>query len=303
MSARLPNRITSNAVRLAFASTTLMLLVACDQSGKVGSQPGMSELAWARVALERNPNIEVVATDVPAGVFTVRDKRTGQVQAVKLSELAAAPISQLTSPTSRSSMPSESERHATAEHATESHRESSEPDSAAPPPPPETAPAERPPMQSVAQTPVVAGKNYTVERADGQVKVSGPGVSIVSSAAATASDVPGGDPALRKADPIICEGPRMIHLDNRKIYVDGDGVTARGGCELYLTNSRIVASGTGVIVQDAIVHIDNSYIEGGSGSVEAAMGAKLFVRDSTFNGLSRRDAFAQVQDQGGNQWR
>jgi hypothetical protein len=29
----------------------------------------------------------------------------------------------------------------------------------------------------------------------------------------------------------------------------------------------------------------------------------MFVRDSTFNGLSRRDAFAQVQDQGGNQWR
>jgi hypothetical protein len=95
----------------------------------------------------------------------------------------------------------------------------------------------------------------------------------------------------------------MIHLDNRKIYVEGDGVTVRAGCELYLTNSRIVASGTGVIVQDATVHITNSYIEGGLGSVEAAMGAKLYVRDSTFSGLSRRDAFAQVQDQGGNEWR
>jgi hypothetical protein len=156
-------------------------------------------------------------------------------------------------------------------------------------------------MRSVAQAPVAEGKGYTVERADGQVKVSGPGVSIVSSTPAT--DVPGGDPALRKTDPIICEGQRMIHLDNRKIYVDGDGVTARAGCELYLTNSRIVASGTGLIVQDAVVHIDNSYVEGASGSFEAAMGAKMFVRDSTFNGLSRRDAFAQVQDQGGNQWR
>lgn len=302
MDARRSNRIAGNAVRLALACTTLTLLVACDQSGKpTASQPGMSELAWARVALERNPNIEVVATDVPAGVFTVRDKRTGLVQAVKLSELAAAPISQLTSPISRSSAPSASE-HATAEHTMgNSHSESSESDSA-PPPPPEPAPAARPPMQSVAQEPVVAGKNYTVERADGQVKVSGPGVSIVSSATGTASEAPGGDPALRKADPIICEGARMIHLDNRKIYVEGDGVTVRAGCELYLTNSRIVASGTGVIVQDATVHITNSYIEGGLGSVEAAMGAKLYVRDSTFSGLSRRDAFAQVQDQGGNEW-
>ncbi|HEY7378592.1 MAG TPA: hypothetical protein VH542_07925 [Steroidobacteraceae bacterium] len=304
MDARRPNRIAGNAVRLALACTTLTLLVACDQSGKVASPPGMSELAWARVALERNPNIEVVATDVPAGVFTVRDKRTGMVQAVKLSELAAAPISQLTSPVSRSSAPSVS-GHATAEHMTDSqpHGESSEPDSAPPPPPPEPAPAARPPIQSVAQEPVVAGKNYTVERTDGQVKVSGPGVSIVSSATGTASEAPGGDPALRKADPIICEGARMIHLDNRKIYVEGDGVTVRAGCELYLTNSRIVASGTGVIVQDATVHITNSYIEGGLGSVEAAMGAKLYVRDSTFSGLSRRDAFAQVQDQGGNEWR
>ena len=94
----------------------------------------------------------------------------------------------------------------------------------------------------------------------------------------------------------------MVHLDNRKIYVDGDGVTARAGCELYLTNSRIVASGTGVVVQDATVHIANSYIEGASGSFEAAIGARMFVRDSTFNGLSRRDAFAQVEDQGGNEW-
>ena len=75
------------------------------------------------------------------------------------------------------------------------------------------------------------------------------------------------------------------------------------GCELYLTNSRIVASGTGVVVQDAVVHIANSYVEGASGSFEAAIGSKLFVRDSVFNGLSRRDSFAEVQDQGGNEWR
>ena len=95
----------------------------------------------------------------------------------------------------------------------------------------------------------------------------------------------------------------MVQLDNRTIYVDGDAVTARGGCELYITNSRIIASGTGVIVRDAVVHIYNSYIEGAAGSFEADGRAKMYVRGSTFHGLSRRDSLASVQDQGGNQWR
>ncbi|HZF27177.1 MAG TPA: hypothetical protein VEZ88_13010 [Steroidobacteraceae bacterium] len=297
MHARTEIRIARQVSRLALACTTLLLLGACEQTGKNATQPGMSELAWARVALERNPNVEVVATDMQAGVFTIRDKRTGHVQAVKLSELAAAPVSQFTAQISRPTAQAD-----VAEPANEEPpAESSGPENA-PPPPPARAAAPSP-GQSVASAPVVAdGKSYTVERADGQVKVSGPGVSIVTSGG-TATDSPGGDPGLRKADPIICEGARMIHLDNRKIYVDGDGLTARAGCELYLTNSRIVASGIGVVVQDATVHITNSYIEGASGSFEAGMGAKVFVRDSTFSGLSRRDTFAQVQDQGGNEWR
>ena len=71
-------------------------------------------------------------------------------------------------------------------------------------------------------------KDYTIERADGQVKVSGPGISIVSAGGATPAQ-PAAEAGLSKAEPIICEGPRMIHLDNRTIYVDGDAVTARAG--------------------------------------------------------------------------
>ncbi len=95
----------------------------------------------------------------------------------------------------------------------------------------------------------------------------------------------------------------MLHFDNRNIYVDGNAITVRGGCELYLTNSNIVASGIGIVVQDGVVHISNSHVEGVSGSFEATSQAKVFVRGSTFQGLSRRDQLATVQDQGGNQWR
>ena len=141
---------------------------------------------------------------------------------------------------------------------------------------------------------------YTIERSDGQVKVTGPGVSIVSSGPhSTAGSAIASD---QGAEPIICEGRRMVHLDNRNLIVDGDAITARGGCELHITNSRIVASGTALIVQDATVHISNSHIEGSTASFAAADGAKMFIRSSQFQGVSRRGEGATIRDQGGNRW-
>ncbi len=95
----------------------------------------------------------------------------------------------------------------------------------------------------------------------------------------------------------------MLHFDNREFVVQGDAITVRGGCELYLTNSRVVATGTGIVVQDGIVHVSNSHVEGQEGSFDADNRAKVFVRGSTFRGLPRRTELAQVQDQGGNRWR
>jgi hypothetical protein len=131
--------------------------------------------------------------------------------------------------------------------------------------------------------------------------VSGPGVSIVStgSGAKSGPNLAG----VRASEPIICEGKRLLKLDDRKIYVDGDAIIARGGCELYITNSHIVASGTGLIVEDAIVHVANSQIEGADGSFNATDRAKMFVRTSTFTGMPRRAELASVLDQGGYQWR
>ena len=220
---------------LTVISSTLLFLVACQQSRAPGTPQGISEIAWARMALERNPQLEVVATDTQAGVFTVRDKRTGKVQTVKVGDLAAAPVSQLSAEISRPTAAAEPMAPAAHETAPD---ESARYDTRSAPP----APATTSETRSATAAPTEDRKDYTIERAEGRVKVSGPGISIVSSNPATPAE-PTAQSGMRKSDPIICEGPRMIHLDNRTIYVDGDGVTARAGCELYLTNSRIVASG------------------------------------------------------------
>ena len=148
----------------------------------------------------------------------------------------------------------------------------------------------------------MAEQNYTIQRTAGQVKVSGPGVSIVSAGPRAKAQVKH-EQGERTVDPVICEGKRMLHFDNRNIYVDGNAIVARGGCELYITNSRVISSGTAVVASDSIVHIANSTIEGSQASFDAGEGAKMYLRSSTFQGLPRRAERAVVQDQGGNTWR
>lgn len=283
-----PNAVVRGALPAGLA---LMLLAACQQGT---DQTASQEMAWARSALERNPNLEIVATDATTGVFTIRDRRSGRVEVVKLGELVAAPPSQLVAPAPVTA--GNVLQESTAEH-----------DSSAPvgPVPDEPgAPVEgKAALETIeGSAPATARKEYTIERIDGHVTVSGPGLSIVSGGGAppvAAKDVAG----RHRVDPIICEGQRMMQLDDRDIYVEGDAVTVRGGCELFITNSRIAASGTGVVVRDGIVHIVNSHVEGAGASFDVAADARLYLRGSTLQGLSRRDSRAMIQDQGGNQIR
>lgn len=283
-------RLVSPSFALAIAAA--LALAACDRGAAPKSEsaaPASAELSWARAALERNPELEVVATDPQSGVVTVKHRGTGEIETVKASELAAVSPAQLKTMNVRS----------------------------APTPEPEPAPSQQESATADAQTaqatapdrgegaPPVPGSTpsgYKIERADGQVRVSGPGVSIVSSG----SNASAGNQASagrRSVDPFICEGRRTLQLDNRDIYVDGDAITVRGGCEVFITNSHIVASGTGIVVQDATVHISNSTIEGASASFQADDRAKMYVRGSTFQGVPRRAELAMVQDQGGNRYR
>lgn len=281
--------LVSPSVALAIAAA--FALAACNRgeapksettAAATSAATATAELAWARAAVERNPDLEVIATDPQSGVVTVKHRGTGEIEAIKASELAAVTPSQL------------------------------KPMNVAPAPAPEPEPApeknematapDRGTEGAPAQTPVQGNGGYTIDRSGGQIRVSGPGVSIVSSgsSATSGNQASGGR---RAVDPFICEGRRQLQLDNRDIYVDGDAITVRGGCEVFITNSHIVASGTGIVVQDATVHISNSHIEGASASFQAEDRSKLYVRGSTFQGVPRRTELAMVQDQGGNRWR
>ncbi|HKU15390.1 MAG TPA: hypothetical protein VJQ52_13420 [Steroidobacteraceae bacterium] len=287
-------RILSPSVGIAI--TAVLALAACNRGETPPSATTASaaianpsaELAWARAALERNPELEIVASDPQTGVVTVKHRETGEVEAIKASELAAATPSQLKTMKMRPAPEPEPEPSpAQQESATGDQQQ---------------AQATAPQTDRSEGSPPQTGSGYTIDRSGGRIRVSGPGVSIESSGGASAAGTVAGN-GRRAVDPFICEGRRTLQLDNRDIYVDGDAITVRGGCEVFITNSHIVASGTGIVVQDATVHVSNSQVEGGNASFQADDRAKMYVRGSTFTGVPRRAELAMVQDQGGNRWR
>ena len=106
----------------------------------------------------------------------------------------------------------------------------------------------------------------------------------------------------RRHDPIICQGDRLLQIDNRNLEFDGDAVAAEDGCEIHITNSHITAKGVGVSARHANVHIDNSQIEGDSASIDASEGAQVYASSSKFKGISRRLDNSSFHDLGGNVW-
>jgi hypothetical protein len=283
---------------VGFAIAAALSLAACNRgdapkqeaaAAAANAATANAEISWARAALERNPELEVVASDPRSGVVTIKHKSTGEVETVKASEIAAVSPSQLKAMNVQAAPPPEREPAPTQEESATN--------------PQQTARASAFDRgEGSAPVPGATPSGYTVERANGQIRVSGPGVSIVSSGSNAASDNPASG-SRRTVDPFICEGRRTLQLDNRDIYVDGDAITVRGGCELFLTNSYVVASGTGIVVQDGVAHISNSHVEGASASFQADDRAKMYVRGSTFAGVPRRAELTMVQDQGGNKWR
>jgi hypothetical protein len=54
------------------------------------SKFGQGEMNWARAAIERNGQLEVVALDAANKVFTVRVKETGELKTVRVDEVIGA---------------------------------------------------------------------------------------------------------------------------------------------------------------------------------------------------------------------
>src|SRR5262249_49950731 len=158
------------------------------------------------------------------------------------------------------------------------------------------------PISPVPETAAAAGIT-----SGGRVLESGPGYSITAAqapgpVAARGRESTASTPLERRHEPIVCQGSRMLHIDNRNLVFDGDAVSALDGCEIHITNTHISAIGVGVAARAANVHIDNSQIEGDQASIDASGGAQIYAASSRFKGLSRRLDTAKVHDLGGNIW-
>jgi hypothetical protein len=141
----------------------------------------------------------------------------------------------------------------------------------------------------------------------GSVLASGPGYSIKASGSKAGPSHPSPVTAARGTlerlhDPIICQGSRLLHIDNRNLEFDGDAISAEDGCEIHITNTHISAKGIGVLARAANVHIKNSEIDGASGAVDATDGAQVYAESSRFKGLTRRLESSAFHDLGGNVW-
>jgi hypothetical protein len=309
-------------------SALLLALSACSKLGM-----GQDEMAWAREALDRNDRLQVVASDSQAKTFTVRMKDSGQLVVIPIDQIVAGPAGGSEPPakqaavappgaapaeapapppapepaaspagipapapspaTGSSTIASSGEpAHAGGRSAApeQSHGESGSADEASPP-----ADAKGPHAESAANAKA------------GSVLASGPGYSIKASGSRAGLSRPSPVTAARGTperlhDPIICQGSRLLHIDNRNLEFDGDAITAEDGCEIHITNTHISAKGIGVLARAANVHIKNSEIDGASGAVDASDGAQVYAESSRFKGLTRRLESSAFHDLGGNVW-
>ena len=234
-------------------------------------------MSWARAALERNGSLEVVAADQQSRTFTVRLKDSGELRVVRADQIVASPAPAAAG----ASAPSLAQGTSTETTA-----------AAAPPAPAAAVPAdtgaaeamppEKPPAPQAQPSSLVPQTAPTVEAAAGHVLSAGPGYTIKAvPPAAPAANTAARDGGVTSAavewrhEPIVCQGSRLLHIDNRNLVFDGDAVSAEDGCEIHITNSRITATGIGVLARAANVHIDNSLIEGDQASISASEGAQV----------------------------
>jgi uncharacterized Zn-binding protein involved in type VI secretion len=287
-----------------YARLLAALLVSSVMFASCAKQESIREIDWAKAALARNPNYEIVATDETAGVFTVRDTVTGDVTTLKLNELIAAPKpprEAVTPAALPDPGPVESPESAEGEDASALADNQT------------TETVEVPP--SAGGPALAQGPGYSITRATGArpdasaATLEGPGYKIERQATALAGNTPAqaADPQAAngepRTDPIICQGNRLMRIDGETLSFSGDAVIAERGCDLYISNARIRAGGVGIIArQQARVHIVNSTIGGVRGSYEASDGAEIYVARSTFTGVGRRFDGASMTDLGGNSY-
>lgn len=261
------------------------------------------EMSWARSALERNQRLEIVASDPQSRTFTVRNKDTGELSVVRADQLIAAPT-MAAAGTAATASTTASGSNAVSAPAAAAAEDKPAREPAAVRAEEGAAPAPAPEPKVFASRALQPGS--PARPVPGQILEAGPGYTIAAGTGpspAPAAREPGTTAAVElRREPIVCQGARLLHIDNLNLQFEGDAVSAEDGCEIHITNSRIRATGVGVSARAANVHIDNSLIEGEAASIDASNGAQIYTASSRFRGLSRQLDTAAVHDLGGNVW-
>jgi hypothetical protein len=201
------------------------------------AREGQDEMSWARAALERNDRIEVVSADPQSRTFTVRVRDTGELRMVRADQVIAGPsLTATAAPTTAGTAAPDASAPITAQNG-----------------PLASAGEAAAPADSNPQSAPLAAAAHAETAGGGRVLKEGPGYTI--KAASTAAPAAGGrvrDSVVtsaaveRRHEPIVCQGARLLHIDNRNLEFDGDAVSAQDGCEIHITNSHISATGVGV---------------------------------------------------------
>lgn len=269
-----------------------------------------NEVEWARSALARNPAYEILATDTASGVFTVRDTTSGEIQTLRIEDLVAAPLAAAQKKQAATAQPAPAAEPApAADTATPAADAAPLSDHAA------AGPEQTTELVAIERSnegsTLVEGPGFSIKRgsepaAPGNRTLEGPGYSITRAEPSARPAAPRAETTSsnveRRADPIICQGDRLMRIDGETLDFSGDALIAENGCDLYITNARIRAGGVGITARQARVHIVNSEIGGSRGAYEASDGAEIYVARSTFSGIGRRFDTATMNDLGGNEF-
>lgn len=305
---------------IGLAGFVLIGIAGCSKIG-LG---GQDEMAWARAALERNGSLEVVAADQQTSTFTVRLKSSGELRMIRVDEVVGGPPGAVESakPSGASPTTTAGSSSPTADPPSEANAPaglSTSPsnNSLAARDEPAAAPAPAGALPKELKSTIAASVTETSDHSDvastmpgGRVLESGPGYAIKTASKGTPANARAEREKSstttaaieRRHDPIICQGERLLQIDNRNLEFDGDAVSAEDGCEIHITNSHITAKGVGVTARHANVHIENSQIEGDAASINVSEGAQVYASSSKFKGMSRRLDNSSFHDLGGNVW-
>jgi hypothetical protein len=310
---------------LGSALFILIALTGCDRFTQ-------SEADWARAALERNPDLTVVASDKEAKTLTVQMKGSSELRVVRIDQIIGVVPSDGVAPrvereetaAAKPAPSTESETAAAGEPATAAN----EPGASATPGTGVIRDSKGNVLASVGPDGVKspsgegAAKGASTEggiteptppAVTGRVLAQGPGYTITAgepranrpirlAEATPPPRSPVNAQRERRYEPMVCQGNRLLQIDGRNLEFEGDAVKALDGCEIHITNSHIIAHGTGISARAANVYVKNSIIEGDAGSIAASDGAKVYTQQSTFKGLSRRLDTSTFTDLGGTVW-